>query len=121
MATKTEPRRWMAFTQSKQPCAPCTGCTEKNLNFRASFMPARATFIHLRCGPGHWSGWNGLEKLNRFVFDLHFAHFPGHHGFVLLVLFAIHLEFVAHVIGVLVFPILAGIGVGKFGGLSLQE
>src|SRR6185369_12240214 len=51
----------------------------------------------------------------------HLAHLPGHGGFVLLVLFVVHGEFVAHVIGFFVFPILARVGVGQLRRLPLQE
>src|SRR5258706_9582455 len=55
------------------------------------------------------------------IFWLHLSHFFGHRRFVLLVLFFINVEFVAHVVRVFVFPILARIGVSQFRRLPLQE
>src|SRR2546428_10527240 len=62
MAIRMGPRLWMASTPSNRRCGQCIGYTEKNLNSRVWFMPARGMSILPRCGPGRSSGWNGSGK-----------------------------------------------------------
>lgn len=59
-------------------------------------------------------------RAGSFLFGcIHCSHFLGHVGFELFVFFAAGREFVEHVIGIFVVPVLFGVVIGQFSGATL--